>query len=79
MQTTTPDRTVALSKLLNKSHENKWVAIAQDYPRAIAVAATLRELYFVSETIPRSRIVHIKLRAFSSMPQQVLETHVWDA
>ena len=33
-----------LSELLDASHENKWVAIAPDYSRVLAVAATLREL-----------------------------------
>jgi hypothetical protein len=33
-----------LSALLEASHENKWVAIAPDYSRIVAAAATLRDL-----------------------------------
>ncbi len=33
-----------LSALLDATHENKWVAIAPDYSRVLAAAATLREL-----------------------------------
>jgi hypothetical protein len=41
-----PDTTPALklSPIIDKSHENKWVAIAPDYSRVIAAADTLREL-----------------------------------
>ena len=34
----------ALGALLDASHENNWVAIAPDYSRVLAVAATLDEL-----------------------------------
>jgi hypothetical protein len=33
-----------LSRILDASHENKWVAVAHDYTRVIAAADTLREL-----------------------------------
>ncbi len=41
-----PNATPALklSAILDKSHENKWVAIAPDYSRVVAAADTLREL-----------------------------------
>ena len=44
MKNDTQDRSDALSALLDASHENKWVALAPDYSRVLAVAATLREL-----------------------------------
>ena len=33
-----------LSRILNASHENKWVAVAPDYSHVIAAADSLREL-----------------------------------
>jgi predicted RNase H-like HicB family nuclease len=39
---TTP--ALKLSAILDKSHEDKWVAIAPDYGSVIATADTLREL-----------------------------------
>ena len=33
-----------LSRILDASHENKWVAVAPDYTRVIAAADSLREL-----------------------------------
>jgi len=33
-----------LAGILDSAYENKWVAIASDYSRVIAVAMTLREL-----------------------------------
>jgi len=33
-----------LSTILDKSHDDKWVAIAPDYSRVVAAASTLREL-----------------------------------
>jgi hypothetical protein len=33
-----------LSKVIDKTHENKWVAIAPDYSRVIVAADTLRDL-----------------------------------
>jgi predicted RNase H-like HicB family nuclease len=39
---TTP--ALKLSALIDKSHENKWVAIAPDYSRILAAAETLRAL-----------------------------------
>lgn len=44
MKNDTQDRSDALSAFLDASHENKWVALAPDYSRVLAVAATLREL-----------------------------------
>ena len=38
------EESVNLSKILNASHEDKWVAIAPDYSRVIAAAPTLREI-----------------------------------
>lgn len=36
-----------LSKVLDASHENKWVAINLSYSRVLATADTLRELFAV--------------------------------
>ena len=44
MQTILNDHSQALPRLLNASHENKWVAIASDYSRVIAAADSLRDL-----------------------------------
>ena len=33
-----------LSAILDRSHENKWVAITSDYSRVIAAADSLRDL-----------------------------------
>ncbi len=33
-----------LSKLLNKSHEDKWVAFAANYRKVLATSATISEL-----------------------------------
>ena len=33
-----------LSRILDASHENKWVAIAPDYSRVLAAAENLRDL-----------------------------------
>ncbi len=33
-----------LSRIVNASHENKWVAIAPDYSRILGAADSLREL-----------------------------------
>jgi len=33
-----------LSGILDRSHENKWVAITSDYSRVISAADSLREL-----------------------------------
>ena len=44
MQTVVHDHSRAISRLLNASHENKWVAIASDYSRVISVADSLRDL-----------------------------------
>lgn len=44
MQTIEHDHSQALPRIINASHENKWVAIASDYSRVIAAADTLREL-----------------------------------
>ena len=35
---------IDLSRVLDQSHENKWVAIAPDYSRVIGSADSLREL-----------------------------------
>ena len=35
---------IDLSKILDESHDDKWVAIAPDFSRVIAAAPTLREL-----------------------------------
>jgi hypothetical protein len=44
MQTVVHDHSQAIPRLLNASHENKWVAIASDYSRVISVADSLRDL-----------------------------------
>lgn len=33
-----------LTKILDASHDNKWVAIAPDYSHVVAAATTLRDL-----------------------------------
>ena len=38
------EQEINLSKILDASHENKWVAIAPDYSRVLAAASTLRDL-----------------------------------
>jgi hypothetical protein len=43
MEPTTPQN-YDLSRILDASHENKWVAIAPDYTHMIAAAESLREL-----------------------------------
>jgi hypothetical protein len=43
MQTDKGERS-DLSGILDRSHENKWVAIASDYSRVIAAADSLRDL-----------------------------------
>jgi hypothetical protein len=40
----TQDVTIDLSRVIDASHENKWVALASDYSRVIASAKTLYEL-----------------------------------
>ena len=38
---------IDLTKIVNESHENKWVALARDYSKVVAAAPTLRELVSV--------------------------------
>jgi hypothetical protein len=44
MQTREKEHDRDLSKILDASHENKWVAIASDYSHVVAAAETLRDL-----------------------------------
>jgi len=51
MQTVVHDHSQAIPRLLNASHENKWVAISSDYSRVISVSDSLRDLLrMVSDT-----------------------------
>ena len=45
MASTNDTRAIDLSRVLNPSHENKWVALTPDYSRVIGSADSLRELF----------------------------------
>jgi hypothetical protein len=45
MASTDDNHAIDLSRVLNASHENKWVAIAPDYSRVIGSADSLRDLF----------------------------------
>jgi len=40
----TEETSLNLTKILDESHDDKWVAIARDYSKVVAAAPTLREL-----------------------------------
>jgi len=45
MTFTNDSTAIDLSRVLDKTHENKWVAIAPDYSRVIGSADSLRDLF----------------------------------
>jgi len=47
-----------LNKILNKSHQNKWVALSTDYKKVLAVSANLSS---VLKAVPQKKKVIMKV------------------
>jgi len=62
-----------LWKIINAAHQNKWVAIAPDYSRTLAVADTISEL--VRTVGERDAIFHRVLPENVSFAPATAERH----